>query len=447
MLIVGLFIMAMVLLLKPQREESSNENATTVEKDDPEHAADEIDGAKVDMVDVLQGYTDDTTNGIDVSAWQGVIDWEKVSNSGVDFAMIRVGYRSLDTGELKADANAKYNMQQASKYGVKVGVYFFSTAVSKKEAIQEANWVADYIAKYQITYPVAYDCEGYEVPENRHYNMSVEERSNVAMAFMEQIAKRGYTPMFYGSKSALQDVPSWDVKKISSLYSIWVAEYPNVSYPTTPKSSYVGTHAMWQYTNRGTVSGIKGTVDMNVAYFGSDTTKGPQDTNAPEEVKANVENGMVFTNVNETVTAWEKTNLRTSPSQADDNNIVIVLTNGQRATRIGICQNSGWSKVLFNGNTYYAVTSLLTTDLNYKPPVDDGIKTVFSERNEQVTPKEAVNLRKKPSVDDSIAPVVVKIERGQVVTRTGINLDVGWSRVVYNGQTLYCISSYLDVVQ
>lgn len=274
MLIVGLFIMAMVLLLKPQREESSNENATTVEKDDPEHAADEIDGAKVDMVDVLQGYTDDTTNGIDVSAWQGVIDWEKVSNSGVDFAMIRVGYRSLDTGELKADANAKYNLQQASKYGVKVGVYFFSTAVSKKEAIQEANWVADYIAKYQITYPVAYDCEGYEVPENRHYNMSVEERSNVAMAFMEQIAKRGYTPMFYGSKSALQDVPSWDVKKISSLYSIWVAEYPNVSYPTTPKSSYVGTHAMWQYTNRGTVSGIKGTVDMNVAYFGSDTTKG-----------------------------------------------------------------------------------------------------------------------------------------------------------------------------
>lgn len=156
---------------------------------------------------------------------------------------------------------------------------------------------------------------------------------------------------------------------------------------------------------------------------------------------------MVFTTVNETVTAWEKTNLRTSPSQADDNNIVIVLTNGQRATRIGICQNSGWSKVLFNGNTYYAVTSLLTTDLNYKPPVDDGIKTVFSERNEQVTPKEAVNLRKKPSVDDSIAPVVVKIERGQVVTRTGINLDVGWSRVVYNGQTLYCISSYLDVVQ
>ena len=448
LVILVLIVTGVIFLMMPKKEKSGKTEEPKIEKDDPQKiVAEEQDGAEVDIADILKGYTDDITNGIDVSVWQGVIDWEQVANSGVDFAMIRVGFRSLDTGILKADANAKYNMQQATKYGIKVGVYFFSTAVSKAEAIEEADWVADYIAKYQITYPVAYDCEGYDTPGNRQYEMTMEERTDVAIAFMEQIANRGYTPMFYASKSALQDAPSWDVKRISSLYSIWVAEYAMLSYPQTPASSYSGVHAMWQHTNHGTVPGIEGTVDLNVAYFGSDTTKGPQDTDAPEEVKPDVENGMVFTAVNETVTAWEKTNLRTSPSQADDSNIASTLSNGQTATRVGICQSSGWSKLLFNGNTYYAVTSLLTTDLSYKPPVDDGIKTVFADRNEQVTPKEAVNLRKKPSVDDSIAPVVVKIERGQVVTRTGINLDVGWSRVVYNGQTLYCISSYLDLVQ
>ena len=450
-ILLGLVVMGIVLLVKPEQEESGKTEESKIEKDDPQSIVakeqEEQNGAEVDIADVLEGYTDDITTGIDVSLWQGVIDWEKVADSGVDFAMIRGGFRSLDTGILKADANAKYNMQQATKYGIKVGVYFFSTAISEAEAIEEANWVADYIAKYQITYPVAYDCEGYDIAGNRQYEMTTESRTAVAMAFMKQIAKRGYTPMFYASKSALQDVPSWDVKKISSLYSIWVAEYTTLPYPQTPASSYSGSHGMWQYTNHGSVPGIKGTVDMNVAYFGSDTIKGPQDTNAPEEVKPNVENGMEFTAVNETVTAWEKTNLRTSPSQANDNNIATTLTNGQTATRIGICQSSGWSKVLFGGNTYYAVTSLLTTDISYKPPVDDGIKTVFEDRNEQVTPKDAVNLRKKPSVDDSIAPVVVKISKGEVITRTGINLDVGWSRVVYNGQTLYCISSYLDLVQ
>jgi uncharacterized protein YgiM (DUF1202 family) len=87
--------------------------------------------------------------------------------------------------------------------------------------------------------------------------------------------------------------------------------------------------------------------------------------------------------------------------------------------------------------------------LTYKPPQgeDDGIKTQFTEVNEQVTAKQEINLRKKPSVDDEVAPVVVKITNGEIVTRTGINTDVGWSRVIWQGQTLYCVSQYLQVVE
>ena len=88
------------------------------------------------------------TYGIDVSKFQGTIDWAQVAGTGIDFAMIRVGYRDSASGEIKPDTNAKFNMQEAEKNGIKVGAYFFSTAVTKDEAVEEANWVKDYISKY-----------------------------------------------------------------------------------------------------------------------------------------------------------------------------------------------------------------------------------------------------------------------------------------------------------
>lgn len=97
--------------------------------------------------------------------------------------MIRVGYRTQKTGEMCVDTNARYNMQEAQKNGIKVGVYFFSSAVNETEAIEEADWVADYISKYQITYPVAFDCEGFTDSASRQYGMSSEARTKVAEAF------------------------------------------------------------------------------------------------------------------------------------------------------------------------------------------------------------------------------------------------------------------------
>ena len=169
---------------------------------------------------------------------------------------------------------------------------------------------------------------------------------------------------------------------------------------------------------------------------------------AEEEAKKDL--GMIFSPVEETVTAKEATNLRDIPSQGADSTVMLTLQNGQTATRIGI-SDQGWSKLEYQGETYYAISNYLTTDLTVKPqevaPEDDGIKTVFTACNEQVTPKIEVNLRALPSVTNPKATVVATIRAGEVVTRTGINTDVGWSRVEYNGQTLYCISSYVCVVE
>jgi len=130
-----------------------------------------------------------------------------------------------------------------------------------------------------------------------------------------------------------------------------------------------------------------------------------------------------------------------------------LLKNGEEATRIAV-SDSGWSKLVFNGNVYYAVSSYLTTNLNYtaapeyeEKTEDDGIKTRFVAVNEQVTAKDEVNLRTLPSVEHPDCKIVTLLKNGTVVTRTGINEEVGWSRVEFEGQTLYCVSSMLKVVK
>lgn len=433
------------------------EEADTEEvADDPQSDTMSTDqGTEVNVTELLSSgsvaETDQVTIGIDVARYQGTIDWAQVAASGIDFAMVRVGYRADKSREICADTNAKYNMQEAQKNGIKVGAYFFSTAVSAEEAKAEADWVADYISQYQITYPVAYDCEGFDKPESAQYNLTNAQRTDIAIAFLQEIYNRGYTPMFYSSMGELSGSAKWDTERIEGTYRIWVSQYPSAPYPQTARSSYTGAHAMWQYTNRGTVAGISRPVDVNVAYFGYEGTADAQSTEAPEEVKADAEALMNFTQVSENVTAKESTNLRNIPSQGSNSTVVYTLQNGETIARTGV-SDSGWSRLELNGQTVYAVSSYLTTDLNYKAPAPasqegagsgDGLKTKFAERSDQVTAKIEVNLRALPSVTNPDAAVVAVLHNGEYVTRTGINEEYGWSRVDYNGQTLYCISSYL----
>ena len=414
-------------------------------------------GTEVDVSKLLSSgavaETEEVTFGIDVARYQGTIDWAQVAASGVEFAMVRVGYRMDGSREIIADSNARYNMQEAQKNGVKVGAYFFSTAASEAEAVEEADWTADYISQYQITYPVAFDCEGFERADSAQYGLSAAQRTDIAIAFLNRIYERGYTPMFYSSMNEMAGDAKWETSRIEKTYRIWVSQYPSTPYPQTEKSAYQGAHAMWQYTNRGTVAGISQPVDVNIAYFGYEGTAGALSEETPEEAVADVEALMPFTQVDEEVTAKDATNLRNIPSQGDDSTVVYTLKNGETLKRTGV-SDSGWSRLLYNEQTVYAVSSFLTTDLGYEAPKQeaqegvgsgDGLKTRFAERNEQVTAKIEVNLRRLPSVTNPDAVVAATLHNGEDVTRTGINEEYGWSRVEYNGETLYCISSYLRV--
>ena len=431
-----------------EQQEISND-----EQPDPQDSNMSTDeGTEVNVTELLSSgsvaETNQVTIGIDVAKYQGTIDWTQVASSGIDFAMVRVGYRADTSREICADTNAKYNMQEASANGIKIGAYFFSTATTVEEAKEEANWVADYISQYQITYPVAYDCEGFDQPDSAQYNLTNAQRTDIAIAFLQEIYNRGYTPMFYSSMGELSGNAKWDTTRIEGTYRIWVSQYPSVPYPQTAQSSYGGTHAMWQYTNRGTVAGISRPVDVNVAYFGYEGTAQALNEEAPEEAHADAEALMKFADVNESVTAKDSTNLRNIPSQGADSTIVYTLKNGESVARTGV-SDSGWSRLNYNGQTVYAVSSYLTTDLGYQAPAEegaesgDGLKTRFADRNDQVTAKIEVNLRTLPSVTNPDAAVIAVLHNGEYVTRTGINEEYGWSRVDYNGQTLYCVSSYL----
>ena len=395
--------------------------------------------------------TDTVTMGIDVARYQGTIDWKEVSQANVDFAMIRVGYRGMMDGEIKPDPNGRYNLQEASKAGIPVGVYFFSTAVTEEEAQEEAAWVAEEISGYPITYPVVYDCENFNDPDSRQYAMSKSQRTDVALSFLKAIEKYGYEGMFYASKGDMELEKSWEVSRIQEDYKIWVAQYPALPYPETKETSYSGIHQMWQYSMEGSVPGIRQPVDLNIAYFGYDGIEPPHSKNTPEEVEADVEAMLDFEEVSDQVTAKEETNLRNIPSQDSDSQVLRTLTNGEIAQRVAVSSN-GWSKLLLDGTVYYAVTNYLTTDLAYEaPPEEDylpsenGIQTQFVAENKLVTAKKMVNLRKLPSVEHEDAVVLDELDNGEIAVCVGIS-DNGWSKLEYKGVTCYAVTSYLTEV-
>ncbi len=405
-------------------------------------AGNEETGAEVTLSKDNEAETSDITLGIDVSKYQGTINWAEVKASGVDFAMIRVGYRAKSTGEIFEDPTARYNMQEAQAAGIQIGAYFFSSAVTRDEAKEEAAFTANLIAKYRITYPVAFNCEDFRSPDSRQNGLDATQRTELACAFLDEISAAGYTPMFYASKGELEGNAEWNTDTLASKYKIWVAQYPDKPYPDTASSSYSGSHDMWQYTSQGTVAGISRKTDVNIAYFGYLQEAEAKDATPAETVEANPEVGIIFTEVNETVTAKQETNLRTEPSTLNDDSIVGKLVHGDTAIRTGIGHN-GWSRVIYNGQTLYAVTNYLTTDMNDTGQQAPPQGPIYTPVNEQVTAKMEANLRTEPSTasDDTIVGL---LRNGETLTRTAVG-DNGWSQLDYNGQTVYAVSSYLIV--
>jgi len=193
--------------------------------------------------------------GIDVSAYQPAIDWEAVRDAGIEFAMIRVGYRGYGSGKLDLDDCFLSHMQGALDAGLDVGVYFFSQALTPEEATEEANYVITWLEGYEITYPVVFDWEEVEGPA-RTDQMNMLMLTSCAQAFCETIEEAGYRSAIYFNQAY-----GYQQLNLVSLqdYVFWLAEYASV-----PTFAY--DFQMWQYTNEGSVPGIEGPVDLNIFF-------------------------------------------------------------------------------------------------------------------------------------------------------------------------------------
>ena len=193
--------------------------------------------------------------GIDVSKHNGSINWTEVKNSGVSFVIIRCGYRGSATGVLVEDPKFKANIQGAAAAGLKVGIYFFSQAVNRVEAVEEASMTIELIRNYKISYPVFLDVEA---AGGRADGLSAAARTEVINAYCQTLKNSGYTAGVYANKTWLNSKIN-----VGSLggYRIWLAQY--AAAPT-----YNGRYEMWQYSSTGRISGISGNVDLNISYLG-----------------------------------------------------------------------------------------------------------------------------------------------------------------------------------
>lgn len=193
------------------------------------------------------------STGIDVSSHNGAVDWAAVKTDGIEFAMLRIGYRGAQEGILHEDEYFNTNIQQAIQNHLKVGAYFFSSAISAEEIDEEVDLVLSKIKGYKIQMPIVFDMEEFD-QGGRIDDLSLEQRTKLALRFCKKIKEAGYQPMIYGNMTWLYQ--NYDFERISK-YPVWLASY-SISCPMEDKFD------MWQYSNKGQVKGIEGDVDMNI---------------------------------------------------------------------------------------------------------------------------------------------------------------------------------------
>ena len=189
--------------------------------------------------------------GIDVSKWQGVIDWEKAKKGGVGFAILRLGFTGTASRKPALDGQFRRNLAQCKRHGIDAGVYYYSTATTERQAKAEARFIIKQLKGEKLQYPVYIDTE-----DVLQANLSKSKLTAVVKAFCDEMEKAGYYVGIYANKN-------WFAEQLNDgklkAYDKWVAQYND-------KCTYSGAYGMWQYTDKGKIAGINGFVDLNKCY-------------------------------------------------------------------------------------------------------------------------------------------------------------------------------------
>ncbi len=239
-------------------EDSSGNKAEknfTLNVNEPKKGGSNSNTEKVttDFSQIVKDYkNDDTQIGIDVSKWQGDIDFSKLKASGVEFVIIRVGSSNGLNGENFVDSKFIQNVKNANAVGIPVGIYFYSYASTIDRAISDAKWIVEQIKDYKVDLPIAFDWENWG--SFNKFDVSFFGLTNIAKGFMDTIKDAGYDAILYSSKTYLENI--W----LPTSYPVWLAHY-------TKNTNYTGEYSFWQMCSNGRVDGISGDVDINIRYI------------------------------------------------------------------------------------------------------------------------------------------------------------------------------------
>lgn len=201
---------------------------------------------------IYSNYKNNNTKiGIDVSRWQNDIDFKKVKEAGCEFVFIRIGVQKEKNGILTIDPNFKENYKKAKEASLDIGVYLYSMASSKKEAVRQASWVIKILNKEKLELPIVFDWENFS--SFNSYDLNFNDINSIAISYLDTLKKSGYDGMLYSSKNYLENI--WNIDK----YDIWLAHYTNTT-------NYTGKYKVWQLTNSAKIDGIDNLVDVNILY-------------------------------------------------------------------------------------------------------------------------------------------------------------------------------------
>lgn len=338
--------------------EPSNVTGAPTTRTGPTHPK----GVSVDMVkNDFQGKGHPI--GVDISRHNLGVDWKKLRSAGIDFALIRCGYRTSVSGEIFEDANFRRNIEGAIAAGMPFGVYFYSTAKTVTEARVEAAFVIEVLKGYKekVTWPVVFDFEAFG--QDRLKGVDCTTITDLTVAFLDDIADAGYTPMLYSYRNALWD--GFETARLSR-YRVWLAQYVN----TLDQKRYGGAHAIWQCASDGHVDGVESPrVDLNIAYEDLSRPHAPLLPEVTPERWPSPPADYTFTEVCEQVEVTANgLGLRTSPVTTLPDRYATGKI-GQTLLRTGIDEEHGWSRLSVGGLTLYAQTSSLRFLRKTEPPV------------------------------------------------------------------------------
>ena len=390
--------------------------------------------------------------GIDVSKWNGDIDWKSVKDAGADYVIIRAGF-----GSSTVDEKFYQNIKGARDAGLKIGIYWFSYATSVEKAKAEAQKCIEVISEFKenITYPVFFDYEyaSRDYAEKQGVTVTKELATEMANTFINTIKSAGYPTGLYTNKDFGNKYFSEDIINSNNL---WVAQYAN-------KNTYGRAYDMWQYTEKGKIAGVSGDVDLNytclipegVNINNDDITDGNENNdNVNDDTTGGNENN---DNVNDDTTSGNENNDNVNDDTNTENNPSTVIEKGvttenlnlrveastsskiittiPKGKTIEIVEklNSGWYKVNYNGKTGYVSSSYVSINgsTENKPSIvtEKGVTT------------ENLNLRVEASTSSKIITTIPKGKTIEIVEK----LNSGWYKVNYNGKTGYVSSSYVSI--